>query len=93
MSGDKHDLSYFAKCMTGGALACGLTHVLILPLDLVKCRRQVQPNLYKGIYDGFSKIKATEGILGLGVGWIPTLIGYSMQGAVRFGFYEIFKDI
>ena len=24
-------------------------------------------------------------------GWAPTLIGYSMQGTCKFGFYEIFK--
>lgn len=26
-------------------------------------------------------------------GWAPTLIGYSMQGFGKFGFYEIFKDV
>jgi len=93
MSGDSHNLSYYGKCMIGGALACGLTHTLIVPLDLVKCRRQVQPNLYKGVFDGFTKIRAGEGSLGLTLGWIPTLIGYSMQGLGKFGFYEIFKDV
>lgn len=24
-------------------------------------------------------------------GWVPTLFGYSMQGAFKFGFYEFFK--
>ena len=24
-------------------------------------------------------------------GWAPTLIGYSMQGACKYGFYEYFK--
>ena len=24
---------------------------------------------------------------------MPTLIGYSMQGFGKFGFYEIFKDV
>jgi len=27
----------------------------------------------------------------LGKGWAPTLIGYSMQGICKFGFYEGFK--
>jgi hypothetical protein len=26
-----------------------------------------------------------------GKGWAPTLIGYSMQGLCKFGFYEVFK--
>ena len=42
MAPDKHDLSYYLKCMTGGVLACGVTHTGIVPLDLVKCRKQVK---------------------------------------------------
>ena len=34
---------------------------------------------------------AEEGIRGLGKGWAPTLLGYSMQGVGKFGFYEVFK--
>lgn len=39
--GDVHDTSYYLKCMMGGALACGVTHAAICPLDIVKCRKQV----------------------------------------------------
>jgi hypothetical protein len=35
-----HDLSYYSKCMLGGALACGLTHAGITPLDVAKCNMQ-----------------------------------------------------
>ena len=38
-----HDSSYYAKCMLGGALACGLTHAGITPLDVAKCNMQVCP--------------------------------------------------
>jgi len=41
MGGDTHDLSYYFKCMVGGMFACGLTHTSMVPLDVVKCRRQV----------------------------------------------------
>jgi len=34
-----------------------------------------------------------EGVRGLSLGWAPTLIGYSMQGLCKFGFYEVFKDL
>jgi hypothetical protein len=36
---------------------------------------------------------AEEGVRGLGKGWAPTLIGYSIQGLGKFGFYEVFKSI
>ena len=90
---DVHDLSYYAKCMMGGILSCGLTHTAVVPLDLVKCRRQVDPNIYKSLGDGFKTIRAAEGMRGLTVGWVPTFIGYSAQGFGKFGFYEIFKDV
>jgi hypothetical protein len=41
MGGDKHDASYYGKCMIGGIMACGLTHAAICPLDIIKCRMQV----------------------------------------------------
>jgi solute carrier family 25 phosphate transporter 3 len=83
---------YYATCALGGAVACGLTHALVTPLDLVKCRKQVDKNIYKSNTDGWSKIVKNEGgfrALYTGVG--PTLIGYSMQGATKYGFYEYFK--
>merc|ERR1712130_598301 len=30
---------YYAKCMIGGALSCGLTHTAVVPLDLVRFDR------------------------------------------------------
>ena len=79
--------------MFGGVFACGLTHALITPLDLVKCRKQTNPELYKSTGEGLSKIRAANGVRGLFLGWEPTIIGYSMQGFGKFGFYEIFKDV
>jgi solute carrier family 25 phosphate transporter 3 len=79
--------------MIGGALACGLTHTAVCPLDIVKCRMQVNPGQYKSIGDAFTTIRATEGVKGLRLGWAPTLIGYSLQGLGKFGFYELFKDV
>ncbi|GAA5991330.1 hypothetical protein JCM5350_006986 [Sporobolomyces pararoseus] len=83
---------YYAACTLGGVLACGTTHAFVTPLDLVKCRKQVDKNLYKSNTDGWKKIMATEGgVRGLYTGFGPTLIGYSMQGAAKYGFYEYFK--
>ena len=88
---DKKDMTYYAKCMVGGALACGLTHTIVTPLDLVKCRMQVEKGVYKGTIDGLKKINAKEGLAGLYTGWGPTFVGYNLQGIGKFGFYEIFK--
>jgi len=90
---DVHDASYYMKCMIGGIFSCGLTHTAVVPLDIIKCRRQVNADIYKSLGDGFKVIRAAEGVGGLTVGWVPTLIGYSAQGFGKFGFYEIFKDV
>jgi solute carrier family 25 phosphate transporter 3 len=72
-------------------LACGPTHAAVTPLDLVKCRRQVNPTLYKGNFQAWKSIIGTEGFGGIFTGFGATLIGYSFQGAGKYGFYELFK--
>ncbi|KAM8978503.1 solute carrier family 25 member 3 isoform 1-T1 [Sarcophilus harrisii] len=84
-------MKFYALCGLGGVLSCGLTHTAVVPLDLVKCRMQVDPQKYKGIFNGFSITLREDGVRGLAKGWAPTFIGYSMQGLCKFGFYEVFK--
>jgi solute carrier family 25 phosphate transporter 3 len=90
MGGDTHDASYYFKCMLGGMFACGLTHTAIVPLDVAKCQKQLNSAFSTGMIDGISKVKANGQLT---LGWQPTLIGYSLQGLGKFGFYEIFKDV
>ncbi|KPI44828.1 putative mitochondrial phosphate carrier protein [Cyphellophora attinorum] len=82
---------YYAACTFGGIIACGLTHTAVTPLDLIKCRRQVDSKLYKGNIEGWGKIYRAEGMRGIFTGWGPTFWGYSIQGAGKYGFYEYFK--
>merc|ERR1712223_696625 len=82
---------FYAYCAVGGALSCGITHTAIVPLDLVKCRIQVDPAKYQGLSNGLKVTLAEDGTKGLAKGWAPTLIGYSAQGIGKFGFYEGFK--
>merc|ERR1712168_844775 len=84
-------MTYYAYCGVGGILSCGITHTAIVPLDLVKYRIQVDPAKYKGIVNGFKVTVAEGGMGALTLGWAPTLMGYSVQGLGKFGFYELFK--
>ena len=61
------------------------------PLDLVKCRRQVDGKLYSGNMDGWRKIISADGVRGIYTGGGPTVLGYSIQGALKYGWYEFFK--
>ncbi|XP_002739723.1 solute carrier family 25 member 3-like [Saccoglossus kowalevskii] len=83
--------TFFAYCGLGGILSCGITHTAIVPLDLVKCRIQVDPGKYGNIINGFRVTLREENLRALGKGWAPTCIGYSMQGLCKFGLYEVFK--
>lgn len=82
---------FFILCAAGGMLACGTTHTFVTPLDLIKCRIQVDPTKYKSILTGFRVSFREGGLANLVKGWAPTFIGYSLQGAVKFCGYEYFK--
>jgi hypothetical protein len=47
---DVHDMSYYRKCMMGGILSCGITHTIVCPLDIVKCRMQVSTHEKQTFY-------------------------------------------
>ena len=81
---------YYGACTLGGMVACGPTHTSVTPLDLVKCRRQVDPNLYRSNLQAFKTILKTPGDL-IWTGAGATFIGYSFQGAGKYGGYELFK--
>lgn len=84
LSNQDHNLNYYLKCMLGGALACGLTHIAIVPLDVAKCKIQINSSYAQSMIDGIRKVKINKQLT---LGWGPTAIGYSMQGSGKFGFY------
>lgn len=43
------------------------------------------------MFNGWSTIARAKGFSGVWEGVLPTAIGYSLQGACKFGFYEYFK--
>jgi len=88
-----HPTSYYLKCVVGGVFACGLTHTFVCPLDIVKCNMQANPTKYKSMGMSYQALVAESGFTWLKLGWLPTLIGYSLQGSAKFGFYELFKDV
>uniref|UniRef100_A0A8D0BMA1 Solute carrier family 25 member 3 n=1 Tax=Salvator merianae TaxID=96440 RepID=A0A8D0BMA1_SALMN len=85
-------LKFYALCGFGGVLSCGLIHTAVVPLDLVKCHIQVDPQTYKSIFNGFSVTLKEDGVHGLGKGWAPTIIGYSMQGSTNLVFMKSSKS-
>ncbi|KAK1631309.1 hypothetical protein QYE76_005624 [Lolium multiflorum] len=83
--------AYYAACGVGGAAACGLTHAAVTPLDVIKCNIQIDPAKYKSISSAFGIVLKEQGFRGFYRGWAPTFLGYSAQGAFKYGLYEVFK--
>lgn len=52
---------------------------------------QANPLKYRSILSGFTTVYREQGLPGLWKGWGSKLVGYSAQGACRFGLYEYFK--
>lgn len=82
----------YASFALAGAMGCGVTHGAMTPIDVIKTRIQLEPTVYnRGMIGSFKQIVSTEGAGALLTGLGPTVLGYSMQGAFKFGGYELFK--
>ncbi|KYQ91188.1 mitochondrial substrate carrier family protein [Tieghemostelium lacteum] len=84
--------SEFLKCGMGGALGCCFTHVIVVPMDVVKTRLQTDPARYRtGMIGTMKTIVKEEGSGMLLQGLGATTFGYAIQGFFKFGLYEAFK--
>lgn len=74
-----------------GALACALTHSLVIPFDVVKTRMQTDPEGYSNILEGTMSIAKSEGIQGFTLGAEATIAGYFWYGLSVYPSYSFFK--
>ncbi|BEI85625.1 hypothetical protein CcaverHIS002_0510260 [Cutaneotrichosporon cavernicola] len=82
----------YARFAVAGALGCAITHGALTPVDVVKTRIQLSPEIYnKGMINAFRQIISSEGVGALLTGLGPTVVGYAIQGAFKFGGYEFWK--
>lgn len=83
---------YFAVCGLAGILSCGVTHCGVTPIDMVKCNKQNNPDIFnKGMFGNMKILAGYKGARGLARGWAPTFVGYSFQGLGKFGLNDFFK--
>ncbi|KAG9048670.1 Cu/Pi carrier [Tulasnella sp. UAMH 9824] len=82
----------YARFAFAGAVCCSVTHGALTPVDVVKTRIQLEPEVYnRGMISAFRTISAKEGAGALLTGLGPTALGYALQGAFKFGGYEFWK--
>jgi solute carrier family 25 phosphate transporter 3 len=86
-------IALYSRFALAGAVCCSVTHGALTPVDVVKTRIQLDPATYnKGLIGGFRQVVAKEGASALLTGFGPTAAGYFLQGAFKFGGYELFKQ-
>ncbi|KAI6088891.1 mitochondrial phosphate carrier protein [Hypoxylon rubiginosum] len=85
-------ISEVARYAFSGAICCSFTHAILTPVDVVKTRVQLEPAVYnRGLAGGLRQVVANGGSAALLTGFGPTVTGYFLQGAFKFGGYEFFK--
>jgi len=83
------DYRYF---VAGGSCAA-ISHGITTPIDVVKTRMQSNPAKYKQFLPSTATIIREEGASTLVKGLGPTLVGYGVEGALKFGIYEVTKPL
>ncbi|KAJ0160248.1 Mitochondrial phosphate carrier protein [Colletotrichum tanaceti] len=91
--GQLSGLALYSRFALAGAVCCSVTHGALTPVDVVKTRIQLDPATYnRGLIGGFRQVIQSEGAGALLTGFGPTAAGYFLQGSLKFGGYEFFKQ-
>merc|ERR1719183_1006310 len=86
------DMMYYLRAAAAGGICCSVTHGALCPVDVVKTRIQLEPEVFnKGMVGGFKQVIEAEGMGALATGLGPTVVGYFIQGWFKFGGVEFFK--
>jgi len=82
------------RFFVAGGTCAAISHGITTPIDVVKTRIQAEPKKYdQGLYDSALKILKSDGPGVLAGGLGPTVVGYGIEGAMKFGVYEVAKPI
>lgn len=77
-----------------GAICCSFSHGISVPFDVVKTRIQVSSSTEKKNFLAMTKeIVSVDGWSMLFRGMGPTLFGFAIQGSLKYGLYDTFKQI
>jgi solute carrier family 25 phosphate transporter 3 len=85
-------LDFYLRTAMAGGICASAAHTVLVPIDVVKTRIQINPADYTSFSSAVKKIRLEEGSRGLFLGFGPTMLGYIIQGGAKFGFFEFFKN-
>ena len=84
-------VSTYGLFALAGGCGCALTHLAVVPLDVVKTRLQTRPGQYAGFRDALTTIRREEGVHMLFQGAQATGLGYFAYGVSVYPGYELAK--
>lgn len=80
------------RFFVAGGLSAATSHGITTPVDVVKTRMQSDTNLQQlGLVGAAADLLHQEGPAVLVEGLVPTVVGYGVEGALKFGLYESMK--
>ena len=76
-----------------GSLCAAFSHGITTPIDVVKTKIQSDPQKFNGlgVVEASQTIVEDDGVGILIKGLAPTVVGYGLEGAAKFGLYESLK--
>ena len=85
------DVRYFIS----GGLCAACSHGVTVPIDVAKTRIQSdeEKRFSDNLFETMTDIVQSEGPQALLAGLGPTVVGYGLEGAAKFGLYESLKPI
>ncbi len=84
--------SFDARYFLAGGGCAAFSHGLATPFDVIKTKMQAEPDIFDaGFLDATKSLVQNDGPSVLLTGLVPTLIGFGVEGAVKFGVYESLK--
>ena len=80
------------RFFVAGGLCAAVSHGFTTPIDVVKTRMQASPDHFtNGVREAAFEIIHHDGVWTLLTGLAPTVVGYGLEGAAKFGLYESLK--
>lgn len=85
------DAGTLLRFYLSGALCASTVHLILTPIDVVKTNVQRDFKKYPDPFTAFRIVLEEEGATGFFAGWIPTFIGFFIQGGVSYTAIEFFR--
>jgi hypothetical protein len=82
------------RYFVAGGVCAAFSHGIATPFDVIKTKMQADPDTFNsGFKDALVSLVKSDGPGVLLTGLVPTLIGFGVEGAVKFGVYESLKPV